>query len=154
MSVLTKYTDTYALILTSLPSVLNDLYPDEIKNKPILLKGRVVPNVHLIISEVLDNIKPDLFTVTNMLSCMLANICYASVKDNNDKSEIFEFFRHIRNAASHSNKFTFLGDEPVRPAKWRNIEITKELQGTQCFGKFIDCADLISLILEIDKIIS
>lgn len=42
---------------------------------------------------------------------------------------IWEFLRHCRNAAAHRGSFTFSQAEPRRPAVWRNISITKSLEG-------------------------
>ena len=41
-----------------------------------------------------------------------------------DKEEDMEFLRHIRNACGHGNRFTFKGDEPRRPARLKELEIT------------------------------
>jgi hypothetical protein len=40
---------------------------------------------------------------------MLAVTAYAAVEDRNDRSPEFEFFRHIRNASAHGNRFNFRG---------------------------------------------
>ena len=47
-----------------------------------------------------------------------------------DKEADMEFLRHIRNACGHGNRFTFRGGEPTRPAKLKELEITKKLDGT------------------------
>jgi len=89
---------------------------------------------------------------------MLANTAYESVKQFNDGSEIFEFFRHIRNASSHLNSFQFNLKEPAHPAKWRNAVIahqnkgqTNRLHDKACFGHFIGVADLLDLLMDIEK---
>jgi hypothetical protein len=46
-----------------------------------------------------------------------------------DKEEEMEFLRHIRNACSHGNRFTFRDGEPRRLAKLKNLEITRSLEG-------------------------
>ena len=51
---------------------------------------------------------------------MIANTAYEAVKDMNDKSPEFEYFRHIRNASSHQNMFNFSDNEPYRPAIGKN----------------------------------
>jgi len=92
------------------------------------------------------------------LCAMLANTAYESVKDKNDKSVEFEFFRHIRNASSHKNEFFFTDLEPSRPASWRGLIIdhTKKgksnpLFGDRCFPPFLGPSDLILLLSDIEQ---
>lgn len=91
---------------------------------------------------------------------MLANTAYESVKQFNDGSEVFEFFRHIRNASSHLNNFQFNHKEPSKAAKWREVEINHNLKGVEnelyhkpCFGYFFGVADLLDLLLDVERII-
>jgi hypothetical protein len=93
----------------------------------------------------------------NGLCCMLANTAYETVKDHNDVSPEFEVLRHLRNAASHRNRFHFMRGEPKRPAKWRTFEIDhtrkndqNPLHGTACFGTRFGPADLLLLLSEIE----
>ncbi len=96
--------------------------------------------------------------IVNNLCCMLINTAYESVKEKNDNSEIFEFFFHLRNAASHNNKFFFKKSQPKWPAKWRGEEINSTLKGEknpffnrQCFGDFFAIADAILLLWDIEQ---
>jgi hypothetical protein len=98
----------------------------------------------------------------HIASCcmMLANTAYESVKHYNDGSEEFEFFRHVRNASSHLNIFQFNHKEPAKPAKWRDAEIVHQLKGDKnplqkqlCFGYFMGVADILELLMDIEKII-
>jgi len=100
----------------------------------------------------------DLFSFN--LSCMFANLAYEKVKDYNDKTPIFEFFRHVRNAASHNNRFYFKEWKPRRIASWRRIkiDITKKgsnnpFFGVECFGGVLGSADIIFLLIDIEKIL-
>lgn len=54
-----------------------------------------------------------------MLCRMLANAAYEAV-DGLPPTPEAEFFRHVRNAASHDNKFFFTSREPRRAASWKN----------------------------------
>lgn len=99
----------------------------------------------------------------HIASCcmMLANTAYESVKQFNDGSEVFEFFRHIRNASSHLNIFQFNHKEPSKVARWRGVQINHHLKGEQnelynkpCFGYFFGVADLLDLLLDIERIIT
>ncbi len=96
----------------------------------------------------------------HIASCcmMLANTAYESVKQYNDGSEVFEFFRHIRNASSHLNIFQFNHKEPAHPAKWRGAVIEHQLKGEKntlfgkpCFGHFIGVADILDLLMDVEK---
>lgn len=91
------------------------------------------------------------------LSCMLMNTAYETVKDKNDQTPEFEFFRHIRNASSHGNRFFFTDYEPKRPAIWRRITIddsvkgkTNPLFGKVCFFDFFAVPDALLLLSDID----
>jgi hypothetical protein len=95
----------------------------------------------------------------HIASCcmMLANTAYESVKQYNDGSEVFEFFRHIRNASSHLNVFQFNHKEPAHPAQWRGAIIEHQQKGDKntlfakpCFGHFIGVADLLDLLMDIE----
>ena len=92
------------------------------------------------------------------LCCMLVNTAYETVKDKNDQTPEFEFFRHIRNASSHSNRFFFTNKEPKRPVAWRGITIddlakgkTNTLFGKVCFFDFLAAPDALLLLSDIDS---
>ncbi len=89
---------------------------------------------------------------------MLANTAYESVKRFNDNSEIFEFFRHIRNASSHLNQFNFNHKEPSLPAVWRTAKIDHLQKGElnplfnkPCFGYFMGVTDILELLMDIEN---
>ena len=104
----------------------------------------------------------ELSSSEHIVSCciMLANTAYESVKHFNDGSEIFEFFRHIRNASSHLNTFQFIHKEPVNSARWRNAVIELNLKGEnnplygqQCFGNYLGVSDILELLIDVEQII-
>ena len=97
----------------------------------------------------------------NNLCGMLINTAYESVKDENDHSPEFEFFRHIRNASSHENHFNFKYGEPRRSTAWRGViidhslkESQNPLQGELCFGNILATADAILLLWDIEQKLS
>jgi hypothetical protein len=64
-----------------------------------------------------------------------------------DKEEDVEFLRHIRNACSHGNRFTFRDGEPRRLAKLKNLEITRSLEGmSPVLFDFITLGDAVVLL--------
>ncbi len=83
---------------------------------------------------------------------ILINGCYEILKENpiNRKvsPEIMEFFRHIRNASSHNGSFLFIRNEPTKLARWRNLEIKKDLDKTELFD-FIAIGDIILFLGDI-----
>lgn len=85
---------------------------------------------------------------------ILINGCYEIFKESSLKertsSEIAEFFRHIRNSASHKGKFTFKKDEPKKIARWRELEITRNLNGSDLFD-FMAIGDIVLLLQDIDS---
>lgn len=88
----------------------------------------------------------------------MIDTAYESVKEYNDHSPEFEFFRHIRNASSHLNKFFFFETEPRRLAPWRGLEIPLNPKGTQnplhgkyCFGEMLGMSEAIHLLHDIDN---
>ncbi len=91
------------------------------------------------------------------LCCMLINSTYEIAKPHNDNSPEFEFFRHIRNAASHRNRFNFLPHEPSRPAAWSGFVIdhtrhglANPLANTECAGLLLSPGDILALLHEIE----
>lgn len=69
-----------------------------------------------------------------------------------DKYDDMEFLRHIRNACSHGNKFTFKDDEPRRPAKLGSLAITRSLEGmSPVLFDFITLGDAVLLLDSITR---
>ena len=67
------------------------------------------------------------------------------------KSPELEFFRHLRNAISHGNRFYFKGDEPKRPAKFRNFVLDKSLHGQPALFDYMSPGDVFDLFDEIEN---
>lgn len=104
------------------------------------------------------------------LCCMLANSAFESiekaVRDTLRDEPVFQFFRHVRNAASHGNTWHFSSAEPARPAAWqpaggRRIEIDHALRGEQnpmhgnkCFYGDIQPADLLYLLKDVEDLVA
>lgn len=90
--------------------------------------------------------------VTDNLAFMLVNIAYESVKAKLDKSNpVHEFFRHVRNAASHGGKWAFMGHEPSRHAEWRSKVITNALNGQELLGPIIAPGDILILLWDVEQ---
>jgi len=131
------------------------------KEHSIRLTSNVAKDLHVRPREVRDllhagHISKDDFLGT--LCMMLVNTAYEAVKSKNDHSPEFEFFRHVRNASSHLNKFTFWPDEPRREARWRGIDIPSTLKGDAnpfcgrfCFGEVLAMSDAVYLLWDINQ---
>jgi hypothetical protein len=129
------------------------------------LKGAIVGSLHEHAAEARIRARAEgksIDNITNLLCCSLANLAYERVKEMNDKSPEFEFFRHVRNACSHNNRFYFetrkKKSEPIREASWRGFTIdhnskgkSNPLYGQQCFGYRLGPADLMMLLHDIDQ---
>lgn len=147
--------------LSTFSFVLNNEKLIELKEKDyVSIEGKWVEPRHFFPHDVVSNIQNGKYSLNiyvNSCCCMLANSAYESVKERNDKSPEFEFFRHIRNASSHQNKFMFYPHEPALPAYWKGAMIDHKLKGTdnplygkECFGSFFGVPDIIDLLKEIE----
>ena len=103
------------------------------------------------------------------LCCMLANSTYESLPKTTRTTlrdePVFEFFRHVRNAASHGNRWHFFPREPAQPARWdpvggAPIAIDRTLlgnanplHGKQCFYGTLQPADLLYLLRDVENIV-
>jgi len=65
-----------------------------------------------------------------------------------------EFFRHVRNACAHGNRFKFVSAEPRRLATWRGLTLTRVTHhNAVCIGHLINAADLLLLLADIERIL-
>jgi hypothetical protein len=131
---------------------------DRIHISGVLTSSRSI-SAHEVQQHVLNQDLPHDYYCTN-LCIMLTNTAYAVAEPYNDKGPVFEFFRHLRNASSHGNRFNFHPKEPSRLAAWRNASIdhTKRgkdnpLYGTVCFGQYFGFADILDLLWDVEQLI-
>lgn len=99
------------------------------------------------------------------LCVMLVNTAYESLNKATRTrlrgNPVFEFFRHVRNAASHGNKWHFSSKEPARPAAWKILILNhalignaNPLQGQQCIhGSLLLPGDLLFLLRDVETLI-
>ena len=151
----------FLVAISSCPAIFNTGNPMKLhRSHYISMTGVHVDSKHLYPFEVYEQARSGHITLPRFVGrccMMLANTAYESVKEFNDHSPEFEFFRHVRNASSHQNLFTFSAGEPSRPASWRGavLDHTKRgaanpLQGTHCLGPVLGPADLIDLLKDIE----
>ena len=141
--------------LNAIPALFDDNYTASIgSDKSINLEGKITSQNHFKRLGLIKQMKAKFNTITDVtkiLGQQLVISCYEVVKDQNDKSQEFEFFRHLRNGCAHENKFNFSIKEPSKPAKWQSLEITRNLQSQEVIFGFIGLGDIITFIQEIDK---
>ena len=86
----------------------------------------------------------------------LAVVAWEHSASYRTQDPLWEFLRHVRNAAAHGGSFYFRGKEPSRPATWRGRAINRNLQGTPLFSApvatgFLGSGDLLHLLSDIDR---
>ncbi len=74
---------------------------------------------------------------------------------------VLEFFRHIRNGCYHGNAFHFLGNEPRNTAEWRDLAISRNLNGHRIFRSdlnepsyFLNWGDPILLLSDVSRLMT
>jgi hypothetical protein len=81
---------------------------------------------------------------------------FETTKHHSDHGELWEFFRHCRNASAHGGRFRLYSGEPRRPAGWRGLEISRSLQGTSLLPRanepgLLRPADPIRLLFDVEQ---
>lgn len=110
----------------------------------------------------IEEIANDLFDNYNYLfpyqiraACTLLLLAYETTKEYDDKTPIWNFLYHCRNAAAHNGKIEVKARQKLS-AKWGNFEITKSLDGTNLFylpikGGLLGIGDPIRLLWDIEQ---
>jgi hypothetical protein len=81
-----------------------------------------------------------------MLQAMVLQIGDALAKNNYfEKTPELEFYRHIRNALGHGNRFFFKGGEPKRAATFGTRTLTPDLHGQQVFFNYMAPGDILEI---------
>ena len=89
--------------------------------------------------------------ITDSLAFMLINTAFEAVKQSMSRSNpMHQFFRHLRNAASHGGTFNFHNNEPRYPANWRDREIIEELHGKSIWSPNLSPGDFLILLNDIE----
>ena len=100
--------------------------------------------------------------VTDALAYMMINAVYESVayhygEDSwlqlRKKHAELEFFRHLRNAASHRGTWHFKNGEPSRSAEWRGRKLEKSLHGKPLFSETLKPGDLLIFLGDVQDLL-
>lgn len=134
---------------------IKDIRTERKEDVKIKLNSKFVGETHILPHTTYIHLKNGLITwgvMRQNLIYMLLNICYENIKDVLSKEEPnHEFFRHLRNAASHGGIFTFNKKEPIHPANWRGIELNKELDGKRIWDLGIGEGDILLLLWDVEQ---
>jgi hypothetical protein len=91
------------------------------------------------------------------LCCMLANTAHSSLSDAEIQrlysNPTFQFFRHVRNAASHGNRWNLYPGQPSIPASWGAHTLDPSWHDKPCFFEKLGPADLLYLIRDIERLL-
>lgn len=153
---------TFMVAMSGCPAIFNNGNPMRYtKEQYVSISGVHVPGKHLHPLDVYEQAQAGHTTQVFFVghtSMMVANLAYESVKRLTNRSPEFEFLRHVRNAASHWNRFTFYENEPCRPASWRGVVLdhmmkgsSNPMHGRECFGATLGPADLIQLLADVES---
>ena len=150
--------------LAGLQALVDPRNPMEIKpNQRLPVQGQVHKQFSINTFELFQHLQSGKFDysfLTAQLCCMLTNTAYELVKDQRLTHSYFKFFRHIRNASSHGNRFFFKPNQPDRTVDWREKTISNSAKGaanplfqTTCFFGYLGPADLILLLWDIEQLV-
>ena len=138
-------------------------YPDFLKDtlgifpSPLAGSGTLV-TLEPVVTLARDGITLPQTEAESRLSCMLVNTAFESLTDaQRDGLKVHkegEFFRHARHASSHGNKWSFLANEPKRPAEWKGVVLDRvAFQGKRFIHGTLTPGDLLFLLADIEKLL-
>jgi len=142
-------------------------YPTFMEGIAGIFPGATAPGARADLSESVKQVRAGALPrlqAQQSLCCMLANTAFESI-DEKDAGKlkgnpVFEFFRHVRNAASHRNRWHFHSHAPVHPAAWNGIVLdasqkgaSNPLHGKTCFYGNLQPADLLYLLRDVERLL-
>lgn len=65
---------------------------------------------------------------------------------NLDRTPLIEYFRHLRNAVSHGNRWSFMNGEPRRPAAFRSFTLLAAQHGDVALFETLSTGDVMDLL--------
>ena len=157
-----SHVSTFMVAIAACPAMFNAANPMGFSDDQfIAIEGLGTTGKHIRPKEVYDFVQQGNVTMRDYLVSVcasLANSAYEAVRERNDRSPEFEVLRHIRNAASHRNRFVFTRQEPTRAAAWRHLSFdsTKRgqinpLYGRPCFGALLGPTELVDLLWDLQR---
>lgn len=152
-------------------------YPDFLQGVGGVYRGMVWPTMTADLGDAVVGFRAGLLsqrTAEDHLCGMLANAAWETAGFNPEHSKWadpqVQFLRHVRNAASHGNRWSFKDPSPGKlgssgtpnlPAAWRGFVIDhtrrgsdNHLHGKTCFGVSLSSGDLLRLLLDVEPLVS
>jgi hypothetical protein len=167
------YVLTYIAASSGLTPVFDATnYPDFLKNVAGIFPGLQAGSLRADLPDFIQRVRGGALAqlqAEQSLCCMLANTAFESINEIKIKQlrkqahPVFEVFRHVRNAASHNNKWHFRSRKPKEPrfaGRWKAVVIDETLQGNAnplqgkpCFYGSLQPADLLYLLQDVEALI-
>lgn len=155
-----SHVNAFMVATAACPAIFNEGNPMHYSSDQyIAIEGLGSQGKHIRPKEIYEFVHEGNYTMREYLvtmCCSLANGAYETIRDRGIKEPEFEVLRHIRNAASHRNRFNFQKNEPSRPATWRHLtfDSTKRgqinpLYGKPCFGTLLGPTELVDLLWDL-----
>ncbi|GGF76654.1 hypothetical protein GCM10010912_22210 [Paenibacillus albidus] len=150
--------------------VINDKTKEEFKNNfnltplmgnQILTFSGTQPNVVIDIDDLANQVleyNKDGFDYLfhGALYFLIINSYALTVDKHYSDDPLWQFYRHVRNAAAHGGKFNFNKNQPDKPSEWKNMRLEASLNKTHLIDTidqkgYMKFGDIILLLLDIEN---
>ena len=161
--------ESYVMVLGGKLALFDPRYRNNFEsNHAFSIAGKLSQDSWIVFQElfdILDNKKGTWRSVSSIAPCQFLSTCWdILVKDNRyqkiSSSSIIQFFRHVRNAASHGNRFNIhseLIDSTTKMlklnAEWRGTKITPSLNAHTLIPDYMEMSDPIWLISDVSSLL-
>lgn len=86
---------------------------------------------------------------------LIINTYALTVDKHSSDDPLWQFYRHVRNAAAHGGKFNFNKNQPDKPSEWKNMKLEASLNKTYLIDTidqkgYMKFGDIILLLLDIE----
>ena len=157
---------TYMVGLISITSLQDKRVRDQIRELPeLVIEARIRDHIvfkmdqfrplldHLDSSDGPEHVTSDVKYINRYTIWLAEKVISASfedvIKPVLDRSEILQFFRHVRNGVSHGNRFRI--DRASDNATWRGLHISNALNGTEVIPVYITIGDIFYLLHDVNE---
>jgi len=168
-SIFQPYFESYCLVLGGKLALFSPVYRSQFQpNHSFSVAGKISQDAWIVFKELFDLLdnKEGTWRVTSAVApCQfLSSTWDVLIKDsryaNISNHPMVQYFRQVRNAASHGNHFKIDSDlvdtatnTLKKKAEWRNSQITPEMNGAILIPDYMEVADPIWLISDISNLL-
>lgn len=161
--------ESYSIILSGILALYAPHYREIIQpNYAFRIVSKVSEDSWIVIQETFDLLDKKFGSWSSAATApcsILLGSAYETLKSDKRYNRIaphptVQFLRHLRNAAFHGNRFNIKGSEVdsntnelKKQARWRSLEITPALQGTQPFFDLIEIGDTLKLLSDLSVLL-